>query len=84
MRDLSGAIARLEVAFKDASFDESDDDMNLDEAGAMFEDRKDIVSSPNSNWFKDGMPDTDKKAFEGNSKKDIEEKLAQLYPQVKK
>lgn len=80
LRDLSNAIARLEVAFKDSTSgaDAVDD---LDKRSADFPNKNDLISSPNSKWFKSGQP-ADDVPFSSSKKEAAFDKLRQEYPEV--
>ena len=56
LRDISGALERLKVAFKDATTG-VDAVTDLDNIAAQFSDKKDVISSPTSKWMKSGFPD---------------------------
>ena len=81
MRQLSGAIARLEVAFKDAASDAPEG--KLDQLNEFAKDfgLKDLISSPNSKWFKGGMP---AKTPNPERKARAEANLLEANPEVKK
>jgi hypothetical protein len=51
MRELSNSIARLEVAYKDATGSESED-LDIDASAVEFTNKKDLISSPSSQYFK--------------------------------
>jgi hypothetical protein len=81
MRQLSGAIARLEVAFKDAATDAPDGKIDgLDEFAKDFG-LKDLISSPKSVWMKAGMPD---KISNPARKARAEKAMREAHPEVKK
>ena len=79
LRDMSSSIARFEVALKDALGEDEAED--LDVGAASFEDKKDLVSSPVSAFFKDGLPEPTK-PFDSAAKADALKKLMDLYPEV--
>ena len=80
LRDLSNAVARLEVAFKDATTGVDAVD-NLDKRAAEFPNKNELISSPNSQWFKAGQP-ADNVPFSSSKKDAAFEKLRQEYPEV--
>lgn len=81
LRELSGSLARLEVAFKDADANLEGTDATLNKAAEGFVNKKELVSSPNSQWFKDGLPAA---SFDSAKKEELEKALASKYPEVKK
>ena len=80
LRDLSNAFARLEVAFKDATSGVDAVD-NLDKRAADFPNKTELISSPQSNWFKSGLP-ADDAPFSSKKKDEAFEKLRKDYPEV--
>jgi hypothetical protein len=69
LQDVGQGIERLKVAFQDAG--------DLSEAGTLLasEDATKMLQSPQSDWFKQGAPDT---------QKIDKEKLEELLDQLKK
>ena len=80
MRDISNALSRLEVSFKDATTgtDAVDD---LDARAVDFPNKAELISSPQSKWFKNSMP-VDEVAFSSKKKDELFEKLKKAYPEV--
>lgn len=81
LRDLSGSLARLEVAFKDANTSLEGSSSSLNQAAALFEEKKGLISSPNSEWFQKGFPEGEKK-FDKANKEKLAAEIAEKYPEV--
>jgi hypothetical protein len=58
VRDISNSLGRLKVSFQDAtSGTEAVEDLNA--SAASFPNKAELISSPQSAWFKSGSPDDD-------------------------
>ena len=80
LRDISNAIARLQVAFKDStSGTEAVDD--LDARAKEFPNKRELISSPQSKWFKETNP-TEDKPFSSARLQELQDKLRKEYPEV--
>jgi hypothetical protein len=80
LRDISNSLARLEVSFKDATSGPDAVD-NLDSRAKDFPNKSELISSPQSKWFKDGQP-TDEVPFSQSKKDELFNKLRKEYPEV--
>lgn len=82
LKEIPNSIERLNVAFKDAtSGAEAIDD--LDKFAASFENKRELISSPQSDFFLNGMKVDASGA--GDSEAELEEllkKLQQQYPDI--
>ena len=80
MREFSNAIERLNVSFKDAATG-NDDLEALDEVAKIAPQftSKELLSSPNSAWFKAGAPD---ETYDENKLKDLLRDVQKEYPEV--
>lgn len=81
IREFGHAIERLKVAFKDANSG-PDAAVDLDSAFATVTNKKDLISSPTSQWFKDGMDgNTDQEPSEVELA-ELKSKIKDQYPHI--
>ena len=78
LREISGALERLKVAFKDATTG-VDAVADLDNIAAQFSDKKEVISSPTSNWMKSGFPD---EVASESKLSDLLDKLKKDFPEA--
>ena len=80
LRDISNAIARLQVAFKDSTTGtEAVDD--LDARAKEIPNKRELISSPQSTWFKQSNPD-EEIPFSKAKLQELQEKLRKEFPEV--
>jgi hypothetical protein len=77
-REFPNAIQRLRVAITDATTGVEAVD-NLDARAADFPDKKELISSPQSEWFQSGLPTAE---FNAKEKAELLEKLKKSHPNV--
>jgi len=74
MREIPNSVERLKVAFTDATSGPDSKTLSELESIAASFDTKELIQSPNSEWFKNGMPD---------GEATDEAKLQSLYDELK-
>ena len=80
MKEFPNALERLKVALQDATTG-ADSVSDIDKFAADIGNKKELISSPTSQWFKDGMPESGAKADQ-TKLKDLAEKLKAKYPDI--
>lgn len=79
LKEIPNAIERLNVAFKDATSG-ADAISDIDSVAASFSNKRDLISSPQSDFFTQGMK-TEGSVDEGEVEK-LLQRLKQQYPEV--
>lgn len=77
VRDFTNALERFRIALEDATSG-PDAVGDIDESSKQF-DKKDLISSPQSKWFKEGRPNED---YSQSKADEAIEKLKKKYPEV--
>lgn len=82
LRDINGAIERLSVAFKDATSGVDAVTVDLDSIAATF-DKKELISSPTSDWAKGGFVE-DGTPYSASREEELYQKMKAKYPEAAK
>ena len=81
LKEIPNAVERLKVAMKDATTG-TNAVPDLDKVAADFKGpKKDLISTPTSQWMKDGMPN-DNPSFSESKKADLKAKVKAAFPEV--
>jgi len=80
LREASNAIERMRVAINDAS-EGTEAVENLDAAAGKYT-TAELISSPQSEWFKGGQPNETDGAFSEAKKAELLEEMKKAYPDV--
>lgn len=78
MREFPNSMERVKVAFKDATSG-ADSVTNLDSTAETFANKQELISSPQSQWFKSGMPNSD---YSKDKADELLKKLKSEFPDV--